>query len=391
MRIALLALHFAEYASRLAVALSAQHEVLLVLRSSNAEHELPDDLRELLYRTVTVRSVELPGFRNPRLLGAVFSINRMLRGFAPEILHVQELDYRCIGGAILSFRRRIPVVLTVHDPVPHSGSLSRDDWRWQVVQWFRAQASRVIVHGPRTRAELKELNARVAGRIDVVPHGILGRAEFDDDIAGCEPGTFLFFGRIQAYKGLNFLLDAGDILHARGHPFRLVVAGTGDDLEQHRKRIAATGWIELIDRYVSAAEVPGLFRRAAGVVLPYTDATQSGVSAMAFAFARPVIATDVGDVPDVVIHGQTGLIVPPRDGKALADAMEKLLVDRKLRDTLATGAGRFAKEKISWSHVAEVTVQTYRTAIDTRWHDREAAENSAATARSDAGSIRRHG
>ena len=364
MRIALLALHFAEYASRLALALSAKHEVLLVLHSGNAQDELPGDLRAQLSQAVTVRSLRLPRFRDPRFVSTILSINRILAGFSPEMLHVQEFHPGYAGWAILSFRRHLPVVLTVHDPVPHSGVFSKDNWRWKVVQWFRWKANRVIVHGPRMQAELGELTGGVAGRIDVIPHGILGRAGADDDISGYESGTFLFFGRIQAYKGLRYLLDAGDILHGRGHRFRLVVAGTGSDLEQHRRRIASTAWVELIDRYISTAEVPELFRRAMGVVLPYTDATQSGVSALAFAFARPVIATGVGDVPDVVIDGQTGLIIPPRDGKALADEMEKLLLDRRLRDSLATGAARAAKEKLSWPRIADLTYGTYCRAMN---------------------------
>jgi len=83
-------------------------------------------------------------------------------------------------------------------------------------------------------------------------------------------------------------------------------------------------------------------------------------------FFTTVIATSVGDVPDVVIDGENGLIVPPRDVIALADAMEKLLVDRRLRDSLATGAARFAKEKLSWPHIAEVTYHAYRRALDSR-------------------------
>ncbi|MGB5079315.1 MAG: glycosyltransferase family 4 protein [Burkholderiales bacterium] len=363
MRIALLALHFAEYASRLALALSAEHEVLLVLHSDNARDELPEELRAQLSRSVTVRSLRLPRLRNPRVLGAILSINRILRDFSPDVLHVQEVHPGYAGWAILSFRGRLAVVLTVHDPVPHSGVFSKDNWRWKVVQWFRWKASRVIVHGPRMRAELEELTAGVEGRIDVIPHGVLGRTGAEDDVSGYEPGTFLFFGRIESYKGLRFLLDAGDILRGRGLAFRVIVAGTGTDLERHRTRIASAAWVELIDRRIPVAEVPGLFRRAMAVVLPYVDATQSGVAATAFAFARPVVATDVGDVPEVVIDGQSGLIVPPEDATALADAMEKLLLDCALRDSLAAGAARSAKEKLSWPRIAELTLDTYRRAI----------------------------
>jgi glycosyltransferase involved in cell wall biosynthesis len=362
-RIGLLALHFAEYASRLAVALSLKHEVLLVLCSGNARDELPDNLRELLRQTVTVQSFELPRLRDPRIVGTVLSINRVLRDFSPEILHVQEQHPAYTGWARLSFRRHIPVVLEIHDHIPHSGAGFYGGWRWQVVQWFRRKATRMIVHGPRMQAELEEMDGRVAGRIDVVPHGILGRATIDSDITGYEPGTFLFFGRIESYKGLRYLLDAGDVLHGRARDFRVIVAGTGSDLQHYRKRIAASAWVELIDRYVSAAEVPDLFRRAMVVVLPYTDATQSGVGALAFAHSRPVIATSVGDVPEAVIDGQTGLIVPPRDGNALADAMEKLVADRRLRDSLATGAARFAKERLSWPRIADMMQDVYRRAL----------------------------
>lgn len=366
MRIGLLALHFAEYVGRLALALSARHEVLLVLCSDNAKNELPDDLRALLHQAVTVRAFPLPQLRDPSIVGTVRSINRTLRDFAPEILHVQEQHPAYTGWARLSFRRHIPVVLEVHDHVPHSGAGFYAGWRWRVVQWFRRQATRLIVHGPRMQAQLEAMDACVAGRIDVVPHGILGRTAIDGDVTGYEPGTFLFFGRIESYKGLRYLLDACDVLHGRARDFRVVVAGRGNDLECHRARIAANARVELIDHYVPAAEVPNLFRSAMAVVLPYTDATQSGVAALAFAHSRPVIATRVGDVPEVVIDGQTGLMVTPRDVNALADAMERLLIDRRLRDSLAAGAARFAKERLSWPRIADQVDDVYRRALMSR-------------------------
>lgn len=363
MRIAILALHFAEYAGRLAVALSTKHEVLLVLPSGNANYnELPDDLRALLNQTVTVRSLELPRLRDPRVLRTIFSINRILREFSPEILHVQEAASQWNAWAILSFRRHIPIVLTIHDHTPHSGEHVGAFRRW-VGGLLRCKVHRVIVHGPRIQAEMEVLDKRVAGRIDVIPHGVLGTAVASDDVSGYEPGTFLFFGRIEVYKGLGDLLDACQVLRDRGRAFRLIVAGRGSDLNNHRERIASSPWVSLTDRYISAKEIPDLFRRASVVVLPYTDATQSGVGAMAFAFTRPVIATRTGDVPDIVIDGQTGLLVPPRDPNALADAMEKLLLDCRLRDSLATGAARFAKEALSWVRIADMTCDTYRRAI----------------------------
>jgi glycosyltransferase involved in cell wall biosynthesis len=365
-RIAIVALHFAEYASRLALALAAKHDVLLLLRPSNAQRELTAELRSMLEASVRVRLIEPRRRRDPRVLGTSFAMNRLIRPFAPDVLHVQELHPLLGGWTTLSFRKRIPVVLTVHDPVNHSGDgPAPDRLRWQILMWFRRRTSRLIVHGPQMRAALEALDASMAERIDVIPHGLLGTASVDE-APSAGPPTFLFFGRIEPYKGLDYFLRAGELLQERGHAPKLVVAGAGTDLERHRRRIAASPWVELIDRYVMPAEVSRLFGRATAVVLPYTDATQSGVAAIALGNSRPVIASAVGDVPDVVIHGRTGVLVPPADAVALADAMEQLVVDGTLRSSLATGAGQHARERLSWPRIAELTEGTYRRAIDAR-------------------------
>jgi len=121
-------------------------------------------------------------------------------------------------------------------------------------------------------------------------------------------------------------------------------------------------WVELIDRYIEPDELPALFRRTTAMVLPYTDATQSGVGAMAFGHGRPVIATEVGDLPAVVLHGRNGLVVPPRDAVALADAMDRLLLDRALRESLAAGALEFARAHLDWPRVAALSCEVYRRA-----------------------------
>jgi len=364
LKIALLALHFAEYASRLALALSARHEVLLVLHKDNARSELTDELRRTLEQSVRVRYMELRRMRDPRVLLTGLALNRIIREFSPDVLHMQEIHPVPGGSVLLWLHGTLPVVLTVHDPVSHSSDPRPDGLRWKARVWLRRWASRLIVHGPRTRSDLESLDHRFAGKVDAIPHGLLGQAGNRRDAAGCEPATFLFFGRMEPYKGLRYLLDAADILQRRGRAVRLVLAGTGPDLQQHRARILSCGWIEMLDHYIPAAEVDSLFRRATAVVLPYTDATQSGVAAIALANSRPVISTAVGDLPDVVIEGRTGLLVPPCDGMALADAMQSLLVDRGLRDALAEGAGQYAAERLSWARIAELTEATYRRAIE---------------------------
>ena len=85
--------------------------------------------------------------------------------------------------------------------------------------------------------------------------------------------------------------------------------------------------------------VAQIFGESSVVVLPYIDASQSGVVPIAYAFSRPVVATTVGGLPAVVEDGVTGLLVAPRDERALADAIVTLLEDDDLRHKMGA-AGR---------------------------------------------------
>jgi glycosyltransferase involved in cell wall biosynthesis len=363
MRIAFLALHFAEYASRLALPLARDNDVLLILSADNAEQELSPEFLQRLRSTMRLRLIRIPRFRNPKVLRAIAEVRRAISEHQPDIVHVQEFHQAFTGPPILTMRRKVPVIITVHDALPHSGSLNSEGWRWRVVQWFRRQCSRMIVHGPSNQRDLETMNHGVNGRVDIVPHGILGRDTVDDSLSEHEPDTFLFFGRIEQYKGLEYLLDAQELLRRKGRRCKLIIAGRGVDLERLRTRVLQTADIELLDRFIPGDELPALFRRALAVTLPYTDATQSGVSAMAFAYARPVIATRVGDVPEVVIDGETGLVVPPRNAAELARAMERLMNDEALRDKLALGAACMARDGLSWDRIAEQTQQVYHRAL----------------------------
>src|SRR5688500_7792209 len=113
-------MHFAEYASRLALALSAKHEFLLLLRPSNVQRELTAELRDLVEESVHVRYLEPRRRRDPRVLATSFALNRLIRPFSPDVLHVQELHPVLGGWTTLSLRKSIPVVLTVHDSDNHS-------------------------------------------------------------------------------------------------------------------------------------------------------------------------------------------------------------------------------------------------------------------------------
>jgi glycosyltransferase involved in cell wall biosynthesis len=364
-KVALVSFHYAEYASRLALALDRCHDVLLILDSSNTEYDLSRSLRDALIKRGNVL-----WFGQQRRRTAPFDVMRLtreMRRFRPDVIHVQEVETSVATWTNDVLRYSIPLVVTVHDPIPHSGA---DERRGEKSESFRARlrarADRLIVHGERIREEWRGRKPELAFQLASVQHGVLGDDQGRVETIPEKPPVFLFFGRIEAYKGLGYALQAAELLASRGFRFRLVIAGTGSELERYRPKIGQMSWVELIDRRFLADELPQIFRRASAVLLPYTDATQSGVAAMAFGFGRPVIATCVGGLPDVVTNEHNGLLVPPKDVGALADAMSRFLVTEKLNERLRCGATECARGELSWDVIARETSAVYEDAIRAR-------------------------
>jgi len=139
--------------------------------------------------------------------------------------------------------------------------------------------------------------------------------------------VLLFFGYVRRYKGLDVLIEALAIARQRRPQLRLLVAGEFYENEQkYREQIATLGlepYVTVVNQYIPNEAVGMYYRASDVVVLPYREATQSGILATAYTFQRPVIATAVGGLQELVIEGKTGFIVPPEDPAALAKAIEQ--------------------------------------------------------------------
>jgi glycosyltransferase involved in cell wall biosynthesis len=359
MRVCLVALHFAEYTARLALELARHHEVQIHLSETNAEMELSADLWTELERSTHLVRHQRPVRKLALFQG--FRLAALILRFRPDVIHAQEAGAWTLLAMLILMPFRPPFVLTVHDPLPHTGidQLARARTRLANSR-LRKWANKIIVHGSSAAKDMITAEPSTAGRIHSVEHGILGKfvtTNVDPGIA-----SFLFFGRIQAYKGLGILIQACAILSKRGLCYRATIAGRGPDLDVHRSEIAANPLLILDERFIPPEEVPLLFCRATAIVMPYLDATQSGVAAHAFSARRPIIASRVGGLPDIIEEGMNGLLVPPGDADALADAMSMLVTDKDLAARLAAGAEMTASSKLSWQHIAQETVKVYASA-----------------------------
>jgi glycosyltransferase involved in cell wall biosynthesis len=293
-------------------------------------------------------------------------VSREVLGFVEhldaDLLHVDDVDVSPrLGLAMLARSPRVPMVISVHDPEPHSGERN---WRKRLGRRlaYRA-ASRFVLHNGNLRQSFCRREGIRPDRTGVVH---LGAYEiFRDWAAGtARPSvpTVLFFGRISPYKGLDVLYRAAPLIAAAVPGVRFVVAGrpvAGFAAPPPPLLAGNEARVEVIERYMSNAELARLFEEASVVVCPYTDATQSGVVLTAYGFNRPVVATAVGGLPEYVTDGCTGLLVPPGDADALAAAVVRVLSDHVLRAALERGIAAARHGALGWSRAADEVLKVY--------------------------------
>jgi starch synthase len=367
-RVALVALHFAEYAANLALALVEKWDVLIVLYRDHAEAQLGSGWAETLdHSGLTLLVMERPN-SVVTILGNAKRLTNAVQRFEPDVIHYQEdpRDELVLG---LFFLRSTPTVLTVHDPINHSGKDSNRlrYSRFRLYRFFiRRAADIAITHGRLLADGLIRDHPYFKGKVRSVPHGPLGCRNFNEASPRPDGFRLLFFGRIHEYKGLRYFVDSVTRLRDKGYPVTGVVAGRGSDLERHKQRMEEAGCFEILDRYIAPEEISNLFLDSFAVILPYIDGTQSGVAAMALGFARPVVATAVGSIPELVRNRKNGLLVPPSDTAALTEAIETLLIDEKLWESLVAGAYKLRDGELSWGAIADKTISVYESVLEMR-------------------------
>ena len=257
-------------------------------------------------------------------------------------------------------RTGVPVLYLCHNVLPHE----EKPWDRVLARLALSQGNHFVVMARAEKARLEALMPGVRA-IQVSLPDVLS-------LTTCSPAPLqrearkvlglgraelyaLFFGFVRPYKGLRYLLEAvPEVLqHVDAH---LVIAGEfWEDKDSYLEMISRLGIknaVTVVDRYVSNEETGTYFAAADVVVLPYTHVTQSAVVQLAFAFDKPVITTSVGELPRVVEHGKTGLIVPPQDSRSLAAALVSFARDLGTQDW----AGQIGKArgKFSWFKLVQV-------------------------------------
>jgi glycosyltransferase involved in cell wall biosynthesis len=145
--------------------------------------------------------------------------------------------------------------------------------------------------------------------------------------------SILFFGRISPYKGIHILLAAMKSLHQIHPEVKLIIAGSGEYYFD-KTEFEQLDYIDFRNRYIPNEELVRLIQDSMFIVCPYTDATQSGVIMTSYAFCKPVVASDVGGLAEMVLDKVTGNLVEPNNCIDLKNTIISLISNQKLLEAM---------------------------------------------------------
>ena len=361
MKILCCALWHYDYTIQLANALSKKETVMLML-----PNKVSKEVLEYIDENVNLHLLKFPKHMyHPTILSTIFEIIEQIKTFDPNVIHFQ------VSGPVLClffpFFKKYPLVGTFHDVKLHIGEnrlLNRI-----LYNRGRKYMDHVIVHSEKLKEQMIEeynipnekVHAIPIGEHEVAPFKKYERKDIKED-----GNIILFFGRIYKYKGLEYLIKAEPMITKEVPDAKIVIAGAGENFKKYENMMVNKDNFIVHNYRIPYKEGAELFQRCSVVVLPYIDASQSGVIPTAYGFKKPVIVTNVGSIPEIVDDGITGFIVPPRNPDALADAIVKLLKDEKLRMQMGENAYKKLKRDLSWDKIAEKTIEVYKKAIENR-------------------------
>lgn len=282
----------------------------------------------------------------PRIPAAARALAAQARGAGAVVSAMTHL-----WTPVIARHLPAPYVPVVHDASPHPGDPALF-WNWRLGAELRA--ARAVVALSDAVAEALRVRA------PALPCLRLGLPALH---AGAPPPPegppfFLMFGRLRAYKGLDLLRDAFALLRETHPESRLRVVGEGDP-EAFAPGLSRLPGVTVEARWVAEGEIASLLGTATAVVLPYTEASQSGVAPQALALGVPVVTTPVGGLREQVREGAGGVLAEAATPAALARAMARVLEPGAL-PALRAAARAAGEGALDWAGEAARLVEGLR-------------------------------
>lgn len=250
-----------------------------------------------------------------------------------------------------------------------------------------SQFSIIFLHGESNRTPFLQLFPQAEGKTAVIPFGNerIFEEKHGGEIAkqnlqqryhlqGDKP-IVLFFGNLTPSKGVDDLLHAFAWLHKRVDA-QLIVAGYPTKfidlpaLQQTAVNLHIADSVIFDSRYIPITDVGPLMELATVVAYPYHSSTQSASLQVAYCFGRPVVATNVGGLPDAVDDGKSGFLVPPLNPEALGQALLNIIDDPALAKEMGAYAYHLSQTRFAWEPIGKRIVNIYQDAENSVLVDR---------------------
>ncbi|MBR5377271.1 MAG: glycosyltransferase [Lachnospiraceae bacterium] len=286
---------------------------------------------------------------NTALIPNIIKTAGYINSLSPDLVIVQWWHpYFSPCYNILLKRIRSKILLVCHNVFPHE----RFPFDRALTSSVMKKADFYILHSSKEAEELKSVVPDAKYAVNMHPTYDAFKMEDETDGQVKESGRLLFFGFVRPYKGLDVLLEAMRLL-----PDVVGLDVVGDFADSSMKYRAMIDSYNLKERvsiregYVPDREVQKYFSGCDAVVLPYIEATQSGIAQIAYGFGKPVISTTAGGLSEVVLDGKTGVLCRPSDPDDLAAAIKRFYELKGSVDfeaNIREDAGRF-----SWEHMVE--------------------------------------
>lgn len=253
-------------------------------------------------------------------------------------------------------------IQTVHDPFPHSGEDTIR--RRSAYEYSFKRSSHFVILNKKQLDQFSTYYSIPKDKIHVNRLGVYDNIRiFVDERWKEKSNNILFFGRISPYKGIEYLCEAMKIVHNVIPDATLTIAGGGKmyfDTTEYEKLT----YIDIQNHYIEMDELAEYICKCKLCVCPYTDATQSGVVMTAFSLYKPVVSTDVGALSETIIHGENGILVPPKDPQSLADGIIKILQDNDLYNKMkANIRNEYFDGAHGWQSIAKEYFSFYKSII----------------------------
>lgn len=331
---------------------------------------LAEELSKLRVRTFPVPLKSKFDFRSILMLQGFMRRERF------DIIHTEDVRSNLLG-TIAAVMAKVPIViwtihmLSINRSISGMNPIKRRIWI-SVDRMLVRYVDKIIAISEFNRRELIKKEKIEPGKIVVIPSSIRLN-EFSKELGfnkkrkefGIEEGEKVvgYIGRLSHQKGLTYLLEAARMVSQIMPIVKFLIVGDGPqkiELEEKVKELNITGNVALADFRKDVNELYPIFDIT---VLPSLYEGLPVVPMESMVYGKPVVATTVGGVPEVVIDGETGLLVPPGDVKSLAKAILKLIQDDASRKEMSRKGKDLIKKKYSNEQMVKAHKSLYEELV----------------------------